>query len=259
MRTLATLAALALSTASALAEIITREVAYSHDGTQLMGFLAYDDAVEGPRPGILIIHEWWGQTDYARSRARRLAELGYVAFAVDMYGQGKTVSTPDEARTLAMPFYQDRAMARARITAALDTLREQEQVDDDRIAAIGYCFGGTIALELARSGADVRGVVSFHGGLGTPTPEDARNIKGKVFVATGAVDPMVKAEEREAFVKEMEDAKVDYQMILYGGAVHSFTNPDAGRANIPGVAYQQEADHRSWRHMRGFFDEIFSD
>ena len=257
MRTLAALAALALSTASALAEIVTRHLTYQDGDTALQGFLAYDDAITDPRPGILVIHEWWGQTEYARNRARQLAEIGYVAFAVDMYGGGATVTTPQEAQRLATPFYQDRGMARARITAALDTLRQQEQVDKDRIAAIGYCFGGTIALELARSGADVKGVVSFHGGLGTPTPEDARNIKAKVLVATGAVDPMVKAEEREAFIKEMEDAKVDYQMIIYGRAVHSFTNPDADKASIPGVAYQQEADHRSWEHMQTFFEEIF--
>jgi dienelactone hydrolase len=259
MRVLALLTGMLLLMTSARAEIITKELAYTHDGVQLKGFLAYDDAAAGQRPGVLVIHEWWGRNEYVQDRARQLAELGYIAFAIDMYGEGKIATTAEEARGLATPFYQDRSTMRARVQAGLDVLRQQEHVDKDRIAAVGYCFGGSVALELARSGADVAGVVSFHGGLSTPNPEDARNIKGKVMVANGAVDPMVKDDERIAFRKEMEDAKVDYIFIEYAGAVHSFTSPAASDRGIPGVAYDQTADRRSWRHMRDFLNEIFAE
>lgn len=245
------------STASA--QVRTRTIEYSHGDLQLVGYLAFDAAIEGPRPGVLIVHEWWGLNTFAKDRARQLAEAGYVAFAVDMYGDGRTTSEVPEAQRLATPFYQDRNMMRARAAAGLTLLQRQEQVDADQIAVIGYCFGGTVALELARSGAPVRGAVSFHGGLGTPDTEDAKKIRGKVLVLHGAVDPLVPPEEVAAFSKEMEDANVDYQLIAYGGAVHSFTNPRAGRAGIPGVEYHREADERSWRHMMMFFDEIFAE
>lgn len=244
---------------AALAEIAPQEIQYNHGEVQLRGLIAYDRETEGKRPGILVVHEWWGLNDYARQRAQELAELGYVAFALDMYGDGRTTDKREEAQQLAGEFYQDRALMRGRAAAGLEVLRRHEAVDASQIIVIGYCFGGTVALELARSGAEVVGAVSFHGGLGTPTPEDAAKIKGKVLVLTGAVDPMVPMEEIRGFVKEMEDASVDYQLVMYGGAVHSFTNPGADAHGIPGVAHQPAAERRSWVHMRMFFDEVFGE
>ncbi|MBL8764719.1 MAG: dienelactone hydrolase family protein [Phycisphaerae bacterium] len=241
--------------AATRAEVRTKTIAYTHDGVTLEGVLAWDDGVKGKRPGVLVVHEWWGHNGYARERAGKLAALGYVAFALDMYGKGKTAATPEEAQRLATPFYQDRALMRARAAAGLEVLRTQENVDASRLAAIGYCFGGTVCLELARSGADLRAVVSFHGGLSNPTPADAGKIRAKVLVCNGADDPMVPAEERRGFKEEMSKAGVDYQFIDYGGAVHAFTNPGADAFKIPGVAYNEKADRRSWGAMRAFFDE----
>jgi dienelactone hydrolase len=254
MRILAVWAVLVLANVAG-AEIMTKEVSYTHGDVRLKGFLAYDNAKEGKRPGVLVVHEWWGNNDYSRQRARQLAELGYVAFAVDMYGDGKLAKSPQEARGLATPFYEDRALMRERAGAGLKALQEQPTVDGERLAAIGYCFGGSVVLELARSGAPLAAVVSFHGGLATPNPDDARNIKAKVLVLTGGADPMVAPEERDAFIKEMEDARVDYAMTVYGGAKHGFTSPDADRARQEGVGYQKEADQRSWAAMRALFEE----
>jgi dienelactone hydrolase len=241
----------------AQAAIRTEKVVYRHGDTELVGFLAYDDAVKGTRPGVLVAPEWWGLNDYARRRAEQLAGLGYVAFALDMYGKGKTTSDPKEAGQLAGTFRNDRRLMRARASAGLDVLKNRPQVDPARLAAIGYCFGGTVVLELARSGADLKGVVSFHGGLATPNPADAKNIKGKVLVLHGADDTFESSAEIAAFQEEMRQARVDWQMVYYGGAVHSFTNPDADRAGIKGVAYNEAADRRSWQAMRDFFAEIF--
>jgi len=180
-----------------------------------------------------------------------------VAFAADMYGDGKTTTDPAEAPKLAGPVMNDRALMRARVNAAFDQLKMQAQVDPARIAAIGYCFGGTSVLELARSGTPVLGVVCFHGGLTTPNPDDAKNIKGRVLVLTGANDAFIPAEQRDAFAKEMADAKVNWEMDVYSDAVHAFTNPNAGKFGIPNIAYNKEADERSFARMRAFFDEIF--
>ncbi len=259
MRTPALFALLASSVVAgtAAAEIVTREVPYTHNGTELTGYLAYDDAREGKLAGVLVVHEWWGLNDYPKARARQLAELGYVAFAVDMYGV-PPVTTAQEAGALAGPFNQDRTAMRERALAGLKVLHEQPNVDAGRTAAIGYCFGGTTCLELARAGAPLRSVVSFHGNLSNPNPADDRNIRAKVLVATGGADPMVPAEQRAEFARSMEEAGVDYMLLVYGDAKHAFTNPDADRAGMDAVGYQQAADRRSWEHMKLFLHETLA-
>jgi len=251
------LALIGVAASAAGAAVVTRNVDYSHDGVALEGFLAYDDAVSGPRPGVLIVHQWLGLTDNERMRARMLAEMGYVAFAVDVYGKGIRPANTDEAAKEAGKYYEDRALWRSRIAAGLDVLRKQKGADPARIAAIGYCFGGGGVLELARSGADLAGVVTFHGSLDTPNPEDARNIRAKVLVCHGAADPYVKREDVNAFIDEMEGAGVDYQLVMYSQAVHSFTQKAAGDDPSRGAAYNANADRRSWQAMKDFFAEIF--
>lgn len=243
--------------ATAMAALKTEVVEYQHEGTTLQGYLAYDDSRQGPRPSVLIVHQWKGLTGYEKRRAEMLAGLGYVAFAVDIYGKGIRPETTQEAGQLAGKYKGDRALLRGRVNAGLATLRRYSMVDSAKVAAIGYCFGGTTALELARSGSAVAGVVSFHGGLGTPTPGDAKNIRCKVLALHGADDPFVPAAEVEGFHKEMRDARVDYQFVAYGGAVHSFTQKEAGNDNSKGAAYNEAADRRSWEAMRTFFAEIF--
>lgn len=239
------------------AKIHTEEIEYKHGDVVLLGYLAYDDAVAGKRPGILIVHEWMGHNPYVRKRAEQLAELGYVAFALDMYGKGVMAKDAQEAAKMSSIYKNDRTLMRARATAGMEVLVKQPQVDADRVAAIGYCFGGTTALELARGGAKLSGVVSFHGDLATPTPDDAKNIKGKILACHGADDPFVPGKVVEAFREEMRKGGVDWQLIEYGGAVHSFTNPGAGNDNSKGAAYNAHADKRSWAAMKTFFNEIF--
>jgi dienelactone hydrolase len=239
------------------ARLHSEAVDYTEGGTTFQGYLVYDDAVRTPRPGVLVVHEWMGLGDYAKHRADQLAELGYVAFAADMYGMGVRPQNSQEAGKLAGGLKGDRPLMRARINAAFDVLKSQKMVDKNRIAVMGYCFGGTVALELARSGADIKGVVSFHGGLDTPNPDDASRIKGKVLVLHGADDPNVPPAQVAAFEDEMRKAHVDWQLVAYGGAVHAFTNPAAGNDNSKGAAYNAAADRRSWEAMRTFFSEIF--
>jgi len=242
---------------SADAAVTTRLVEYKQGGAVLEGYLAWDDAATAPRPGILVVHEWTGINPYIKQRVESLAKMGYVAFAADIYGKGIRPSTPGEAAKIAGMYKSDRPLLRARVISGLDVLKAQKGVDPLRLAAIGYCFGGTTVLELARSGADVNGVVSFHGGLSTPTPQDAKNIKAKVLAQHGADDPFVNADEVAAFQAEMRNAKVDWQFVSYGNAVHSFTNPGAGNDNSKGAAYNEKADKRSWEVMKEFFAEIF--
>ncbi|MFZ0826729.1 MAG: dienelactone hydrolase family protein [Verrucomicrobiia bacterium] len=244
-------------TGAVRAAIHTETVEYKQGDAMLEGFVAYDDAIKGPRPGILIVHQWMGLTDYEKHRAGMLAQLGYVAFCADIYGKGVRPQTTADAGAQAGKYKGDRQLLRARVNAGLEALRQQPLVDPKRIAAIGYCFGGTTVIELARSGADVAGIVSFHGGLDSPTPEDGRNIKGKVLVCHGADDPYTKPEDLAAFENEMRNAKVDWQLIEYGGAVHSFTQPMAGNDNSKGAAYNEKADKRSWEAMKQFLAEIF--
>ena len=243
--------------AVARAEIHIEMIDYEQGDTALQGYLAYDTAVEGKRPGVLIIHQWKGLTDYEKKRADMLAKLGYVAFALDIYGKENRPKNTQEAGTMAGKFKQDRALLRERAQAGLEVLQKQEQTDAKRVAAIGYCFGGTAVIELARSGADVRGVVSFHGGLDSPHPEDGKNIKCKVLACHGADDPHVSAKDVAAFEDEMRQAKVDWQLVKYGGAVHSFTDWNAGDNPKAGAAYNEKADRRSWEAMKEFFGEIF--
>ena len=242
---------------STRAEIVTKSVEYKEGDTTLEGFVAYDNSVKNSRPGVLIVHQWKGLGDYEKMRAEMLANMGYVAFACDIYGKGVRPASMQEAGAQAGKYKGDRALLRKRVKAGLETLLKQQGVDAKRVAAIGYCFGGTTALELARSGADVAGVVSFHGGLGTPTPEDAKNIKCKVLACHGADDPNVPPAEVAGFEKEMRDAKVDWQLIAYGNAVHSFTDKSAGNDNSKGAAYNEKADRRSWEAMKDLFAEIF--
>jgi dienelactone hydrolase len=252
-------AAFTLTLATPLwAAIRTEVVTYYQGDVKLVGYLAYDETVKGPCPAVLVIHEWWGVNDYVKKRADQLASLGYIAFAADIYGNGTVAADPQEAGALAGKFRNgDRKLLRERANAGLQVLLNHPLADKQRIVAIGYCFGGTTVLELARSGAPLAGVVSFHGGLDTPNPADAKNIKARVLVLHGADDPNVPAAQVAAFAEEMRTAKVDWQMIAYGGAVHSFSNPASGSDPSKGVAYNEKADKRSWEHMKVFFAEIF--
>jgi dienelactone hydrolase len=256
MKTLAVVLAIVLAGVSpARAEMKAEVVEYRHGDVVLEGYLAYDDLIRGKRPGVLVAHEWNGHNQYVRKRAERLARLGYVAFALDMYGKGVRAKDAKEAAALAGIYKGDRTLMRARAAAGLDVLRRRPETDPTRLAAIGYCFGGTTVLELARSGADLVSVVSFHGGLDSPTPGDARNIKGKVLALHGGDDPFVPVSQVEAFQEEMRKGGVDWQFVSYGGAVHSFTNPESGSDNSKGLAYNERADRRSWKAMKTFFAE----
>jgi len=242
---------------SAPAKIVTKTIEYKQGDTILEGCLTYDDSLSGQRPGVLIVHQWLGVTDYEKQRAEQLAALGYVAFCADIYGQGIRPQSLKEAGSEATKYKTDRALLRLRVNAGLEQLKKSERVDIKRVAAIGYCFGGTAVLELARSGATLNGVVSFHGGLDSPAPADGRNIKCKVLACHGGDDPFVPAKDLAAFEEELRAANVDWQLIKYGGAVHSFTQPLAND-NPPGTKYNERADKRSWQDMKQFFAEIFN-
>ena len=243
---------------AARAQLHTETVDYKDGDTVLQGYLAYDDsAAQGKRPGVLIVHQWKGLGDYEKKRAEMLAKLGYVVFAADIYGKGIRPQDPKSAGAQAGKYKANRDLLRERANAGLAVLKKQELTDPKRVAAIGYCFGGTAVIELARSGADIAGVVSFHGGLDSPKPEDGKNIKGRVLALHGADDPNVSAQNLAAFEQEMREAKVDWQLVKYGGAVHSFTDWGAGNDNSKGAAYNEKADKRSWEEMQRFFTEIF--
>ncbi len=239
------------------AVIHTETVEYVQGDATLEGFLAYDDSIKGKRPGVVVVHEWWGLNDFIKGRAEALAKLGYVAFAVDIYGKGVRAKTAEEAGRLAGIYRSDRKLLRARANAGLDVLKRLEQTDTKNIAAIGYCFGGGTVLEMARGGAEISGVVSFHGNLDNPNPSDAKNIKAAVLVLHGAEDPHVTPEQVRTFWDEMRKTEASWQINIYSGAVHSFTNPDSGNDKSKGVAYNEKAAIRSWNAMKMFFAEIF--
>jgi dienelactone hydrolase len=242
---------------SANAKVVSQPVQYNHNGTVLEGYLAYDDAVKGKQPGVLVVHEWWGLNDYVRDRVEKLAKLGYVAFALDMYGKGIWTKEPQKAKELS-GHLRGKPIMRQRASAGLEILRNNSRVDPGRIAAIGYCFGGTTVLELAYSGADLAGVVSFHGGLTAAKADDRNRIKARFLICHGADDGFISAEAIQAFQDGMRKSGADWQMIYFGGAVHSFTNPAADQVGIKGIAYNKKADERSWKFMQAFFVEIFS-
>ncbi|MCW1885287.1 dienelactone hydrolase family protein [Luteolibacter flavescens] len=247
-----------MAAASASAAIVEKTVEYQHDGVTLEGYHVYDDAVEGKRPAVLVIHQWTGLSDYEKERSRQLAGLGYNVFAADIYGKGIR-PVPPAAGQEAGKYKGDRKLFRGRLDAGLAELKKDERTDASKIAAVGYCFGGTGVLELARSGADIAGVVSFHGGLDAAEGLGATKggVKAKVLVCHGAVDPYVPAEQVTAFGKEMEDSGADWQLLAYGHAVHSFTQKKAGDDPSKGSAYNEKADKRSWEAMKSFFAEIF--
>jgi dienelactone hydrolase len=248
---------LALAAATARGEVVTKTVEYRQGDTVLEGYLAYDNAGPAKKPGVVIFHQWMGLTGYEKKRAEQLAALGYVAFAADLYGKGVRPANPKDAAAEAGKYRANRPLLRARAQAALAALRQQPNVQGEKVAAIGYCFGGGAALELARSGADVLGTVSFHGSLDTPTPQDAKNIRGKILVLHGADDPNVPRAAVLALEDEMTKGGVNWEVVLYSGAVHAFTQPEAGNDKSKGVAYDAQADRRSWARMKEFFGEIF--
>jgi dienelactone hydrolase len=237
--------------------IQTRTIDYFHDGTLLEGLLAWDDAAGGPRPSVMVSHAWAGRDEFAINKARALAELGYVGFALDMYGKGVLGSGPEENARLMEPFMKDRELLQGRQAAALEALRRQPEVDAGRIAAIGFCFGGLCVLDLARRGADLRGVASFHGLLAPPGNTQGNRILAKVLVLHGYDDPMGPPEQLSALANELTQAGADWQIHAYGGTVHAFTNP---KANDPGfgTVYHEKADRRSWQSMRNFLAEVIN-
>ncbi len=249
---------LLMAIASANADVQIKTVEYNDGDVVLQGYFAWDDAIEGRRPGVVVAHEWWGLNDYARTRAEMLAKLGYVALAIDMYGKGKVTEHANEASAWMKQINANTEHWQLRARLGLDVLRKHEFVDPTRLAAIGYCFGGSTVMQLAYSGATLKGVVSFHGSLPVATKQQARNVKASVLIAHGNADTFVPSERIAQFTAAMDEAHVDWQMVNYGGARHSFTNPNADRYGIKGVSYNKQADRRSWRHMQQFFDEIFS-
>jgi dienelactone hydrolase len=252
----AALAAAALSTAAA-AKVQTKQITYRQGDTPLVGYLAWDDAAHGKRPGVLIVHEWWGMNDHARAQARRVAEAGYVGFALDMYGEGKVTTHPKDAMAFAQQASKEPAVMKARFDAARAVLAAQPQVDATRISAFGYCFGGGVALNMARAGEDLAAVVTFHGALKPWTPAPAPgSIKPAILIQAGGSDPMVPASAVQAVEKELKDAGARVNVIVYPEAKHAFTNPDAGKAGMDGLAYDAKADRESWAAAVAFLKQV---
>lgn len=236
----------------------TETVEYKDGSVSLRGFAAWDEKHSGKRPGVLVMPEAFGLGDHAKERVQRLAAMGYVALGGDPYGDGKVVTSLEEAIPMAMKLFGDTAALRRRGHAALEKLASLPNVDSSRLAAIGFCMGGTFSLELARDGAPLRGIVSFHGGLQTQRPAEPGKVKAKILVQTGADDPMVPVAQVNALAEEMTKAGADWQIITYGGTKHSFTNPEADKINNPGIAYDKSADVRSWKALTSFFEEILA-
>lgn len=254
------LVSLVLGVSVAQAKVVSQEVTYKAGGVTMKGFLAWDKDIKGKRPGILVVHEWWGHNQFARKRALLLAGMGYTALAVDMYGNGKTAAHPDDAGKFAAEVNKNMPVAKQRFEAAMKVLAKHPSVASGDLAAIGFCFGGGVVLNMARAGENLKGVVSFHGPLATDTPAQAGKVKAKIEVLTGADDPMVPKDQVAAFEKEMDAAGVSYHLTSYPGVKHSFTNPDADQLgktfNLP-LAYDAEADQDSWKQMDAFFVSLF--
>ncbi len=256
LQAMAVLAAAALVAAGAQAKIVTKTVEYPYQGQTMRGFLAYDDASKARRPGVLVVHEWWGLTDYIRHRTEQVAKLGYVAFAPDMYGGGKTTRDPKQAGAWSGEVRSKGELA-SRASAGLDVLLRQPEVDKSRIGAMGFCFGGSTVLALAYSGADLRGVVTFHGSLFPPDEKQRHQIKASIAILQGDKDPFVKPETLVELKNALDEGKVDWFMVTYANTVHAFTNPDADSFHIPGIAYNEKAATRSWNEMKRFFKVQF--
>jgi dienelactone hydrolase len=239
------------------AGITTKTIAYEDQGQSLQGYLAFDDAVKGRRPAVLVVHEWWGLNDYVRKRVEQLASLGYVAFAPDMYGKGRVTEHPNDSGEWATQVSKNTEFWRQRALAGLAALKNQPQADPSRIAAIGYCFGGSTVQQLAYSGADIRGIVSFHGALQKP-PTNTAAVKSRILICQGGADPFVKPQQFQDYLTAMEKSGLDYEVIVYSGAKHAFTNPDADKKGMAPLKYSPSADRRSWADMKLFFDQIFS-
>lgn len=252
---------LLLVTSVSQAAVQGREVSYQANDTVLKGYLAYDDAVKGQRPGVLVVHEWWGHNEYARKRARMLAEKGYTALAVDMYGDGKLAQHPDEAGKFAMEVAKNSALAKARFDSALALIKAEKTVDANKLGAIGYCFGGSVVLNMARIGEPLKVVMSYHGGLGTEHPAEAGKVVARVASFTGEDDPMIPVAQVAGFRQEMTRAGIRFKAVTYAGAKHSFTNPDADKLGqqfkLP-LAYNSAADEASWNEGMAFLADAFS-
>lgn len=251
-----------LAAPAAQAIVQGREVSYRANGTTLKGYLAWDDSIKGRRPAVLVVHEWWGRNAYARKRADMLAGLGYTALAVDMYGDGRQANHPDEAGKFAAEVSRNMPLARARFEAGMQLLRKHKTVDAKQLAAIGYCFGGGVVLNMARIGADLKGVASFHGSLGTDSPAQPGKVKARILSFSGEDDPMIPADAVAAFKQEMERAGADYRVVTYPGVKHSFTNPEADelgrRFNLP-LVYNAAADRDSWQQATVFLRKVFGE
>jgi dienelactone hydrolase len=257
MKTLLSSLFLLMLSATSQAAVQSKTVEYMDGDTKLTGYLYWDDAIEGPRPGVLVIHEWWGLNDYPKKRAHMLAELGFVAFAADMYGDGRVTNKPDQASAWMQEVTADVEGWRERALLGLEQLNASGLVAADNVAAIGYCFGGATVLQLAYANAPLKGVVSFHGAL-PAAPEEAKGKIGpKILVLHGQADSFVAPEVVTNFRNKLEEAGADWEMNTYGGARHGFTNPDAGAFGIPNLVYNKSADERSWARMQEFFAELF--
>lgn len=261
MKALPLAAVLALAPLCASAAVKSKPLEYEAGGTKLQGFVAWDDAMKGKRPGVLVVHEWWGHNEHARNQAKRFAKAGYVAFALDMYGKGKVAKHPEDAKAFMQEATKDAETVRARFDAALAQLKKQPQVDPEKIAVVGYCMGGTIALQMARAGEDLDAVATFHAGLAPAgEPAKAGAVKARILVNTGADDQMVPPAQVQAFEKEMTDAGAKFRVITYPGAKHSFTNPAADKVSAEmggALAYDKSADEKSWKNTIAFFSEVF--
>lgn len=256
-RFLAFVVLLLAGAAEARAAVKHQTVTYEHNGVKMKGYLAWDDALQGKRPGVLVVHEWWGLNDYARKRAEQLAALGYVAFAADMFGEGKTTDHPKEAAALAGSVRKDEKIWLGRARAALKVLKDDPKVDGSKLAAIGYCFGGSTALQLANHGTDIAAAVSFHGALPTPDKDQLKKVRAKILILHGADDSFIPDEAIKKVRAAYDEAKVSYKFIAYPGAVHSFTVPEADKRGLKGIAYNAEADRQSWAEMQALFKQVF--